>query len=437
MAARKTRKEIDEHLFGTDPELLYMASDAQERTASLHGQAAMVVYEELRGLPGDKRFRALHILRHAAKRCPNAAYNLASVMGEWESPVRRRRRGARAISLFGMAAEMGLRRMRNTSETVDEAPIGEYSLRDVVSRALTNIGASVANAGKPADALGYFRKAITVFGDNANAHVCYGNMGVHHWKATGVPPLAGIQEWEKAAELGDDCHESARGCPCRANVIRIFRKLEAAYGIDEAVSWLTTRYPGLSMRKRSDEIATPILRAAEIGAQTGTGWSGRSVQAANVIGGSEILSVMKDSPLEAKVTLAGCVLATLSRLDGAYAACGRIAEAVMSLEHIESLHPFLGDDEWEHVEPPRSLYLLSDDVKDRFRTMAKHLKRQVQDKMPGLTAEEAVKGFLFHVDPAFRNGVFKMIERTLRTTPDNRDVYVPAMEVGAPQGRPN
>lgn len=83
----------------------------------------------------------------------------------------------------------------------------------------------------------------------------------------------------------------------------------------------------------------------------GVRWSGRTIQAANVIGESTILSVMKRGALEAKVTLAGCVLANLARLDTASRANDVISRAVDDLGLVEKLHPFLGDDEWEDISP--------------------------------------------------------------------------------------
>lgn len=76
-------------------------------------------------------------------------------------------------------------------------------------------------------------------------------------------------------------------------------------------------------------------------------------------------------------------------------------------------------------------------MKSRFIMLARQLRRQTEAQIPGLTAEEAVRGFLFHIAPGFRRGVSGMIAGELMATLDHRDVYVPAMEVGSASERPN
>jgi len=437
MPARKSKADGKPKAETGNPADLFLADDEAGRAATLQGQTAMWILERKMSSPGQDRHLALHMLRAAARRCPNAAYNLGNMLQEWPAAGRRSKRTGMAMTLFGFAAELGLTRLRNADEPSSAAPDDEYWLRDVVSRSLTNIGAAVANAGAPKDAVSYFERAIAVFDGNANAHACYGNMGVHHWEETDITPREGIKAWERAAALGDYCHESENGCPCRANVIFIFRKLEAGHGTDEAEDWLTQRYPGLSIRRSSSDLTTPFMEAGEISARTGLRWPGRAVQAANIFGESDILSVMKDSPLEVKVTLSGCILAAMARLDGSRSAAHVVDQAVGDMENIEALRPFLGDEEWETVGPPKTFYLMEEDVKRRLTMMAKHLRREIETRIPGLTAEEGVKGFLFHIDPGFRNGVSSMIETTLRTTPEDFDVYVPAMEIGDQRGLPN
>ena len=239
-----------------------------------------------------------------------------------------------------------------------KAPRREHDLRDIVSRAFTNSGAALANADAPERAIDYFRHAVKLFPNNANAEVCLGNMGVYHPESTGVDPLAGIAAWERAASLGDSCHESATGCPCRGTVIRVARQIEHEYGADAARAWVTGRYAKAGARKSGRDFG-PVARAAGDVARIAPGarWAPRAVAAADAL--APFLNAHQDQALEFKVTLAGSLVGSLCRLplgsrQGDPAVLDR---ALAQANAAEPLAAFLGDEEWADLGPPETLYL--------------------------------------------------------------------------------
>jgi hypothetical protein len=407
-----------------------------EALASLQGQLAMLRLEkrylEQKDGPVPSRLKSYHELRIAARRDPIAAYNLGNFMSESaEMEPNRRKRRKLALRLFEAAAVMGMERLKNASETSAKAPKKERDLRDIISRALTNIGSEVSNAGYPERAVEHFRRSITLFHDNSNTHVCLGNMGVFHNEETGIDPLDGIASWENAAKIGDYCHESDFGCPCRSNAINIARQVESDYGKDEARNWIAVRYAIGTNRKSAKDFAHVAAGASDIARLTGRAWHPDAIKVANIVG--DLLKTHISLPLEMKVTLAACLIGSLARLDtphqtGDPAILDRAIDAALS---VEPLRPFLGDHEWQDIGPPKTLYLTENDtvvtIMDIVTEVVLALHRGVRD----LRSANAVLGAMFHLDRNFRHGITSMV-RDMVLSSRVPYFYLPGMVIGSP-----
>lgn len=412
---------------------LSLSRTSEEMIASLDGMIAMMTLQ-VGDQPGKPARGAFHALRCAARLDPISAYNLGNHFSQSidRAGLRRPRRRLSALAAFERAAAEGLSRLLDASGPFSRAPSREHELRDTISRALTNIGADIANAGRPERAVMYFQQAIQVFPVNANAHVCLGNMGVHHGAETGIDSLAGIASWAEAARHGDYCHESNKGCPCRANVIRVVRQVERDYGAAEAREWIVGHYrsPG---RKSGSDFAFAAAKASDAARLTGRPWPPRAVAVSDALA-SPLGRLMRES-LEIKVTIAGSLIGSLCRLPSRPRRqhADILADAVALAHDMEPLRPFIGDSEWLDLGPPETLYLIEPAMRARLTDLVAGIVATLSAAIPRLDAGNAVLGALFHLDRGFRQGVTSMAGRALDgAPPDARLVFVPATVIGSP-----
>lgn len=415
----------------TAPETCRPAS-LQEELSFLRGELAMA--DATSPKTSRERFDALHKLRVAARLCPSAAYNLGNILSQSSHKPRRKKRRALALEQFARVIEICRPRIRDHAAEHETWPDDEYVIRDLTSRAMTNIGAHVANAGRPEDAVSYFQRSVRLFPENANAHVCLGNMGVRYSERTKLDPLEGIAEWKIGGMLGDYCHESANGCSCRAHVVDLVEKGVKRFGKDVMREWVESRFAHvLDMEKKHLGSFLPLVDSARGAAEvTGKPWSNDVVLASEIIG-AYLYPEMRLLPLEMKVTIAGSLLQTiaLSRRASETQRWRMVEEAIEYCSGAEMIRPFLGDEEWRDIGPPDSLYLDTEES----QTHVFVLIRNIQKDIPAQIKPDAIiKGLLLHLDIGFRKGVSSMIKGNLWR--DHGGVaYVPAVYVGSPSMR--
>jgi tetratricopeptide (TPR) repeat protein len=381
--------------------------------------------------PSRERLAAFHRLRGAARLCPNAAYNLGNYLSEDVSGNRRRHRPRYAMELFASAAEMGLSRLRNADEPYSKAPRREGPLRDIISRALTNIGGKVSNAGKPLDAVKYFQQSISIYPDNPNSHVCLGNMGVYHGSSTGITPLEGIKSWKKAGEIGDYCHESSSGCPCRANVVAVSERLVRNLGEDLATQWIVERYRK-SCHRRSDRDVVDVVTSAADTAALGIVVPPSAASASRLISDSGIVARLRKEPLEVRVTILASALGTFINMAGRPPAqsLALLAKAKTICQPFEPLRPILAEEDWRFVGPPDTDYLNDKKTQERLAKIIYELivpvaeMSKLEDGMDGAIA------ILSHLDNSFRRGVSAMVEYYIPIVRPGTPIYIPATYVG-------
>lgn len=427
----KRRPQIGDYEFSEDPTGGSLASDAADRLAHVEGQLAMaeIMVQQNRGKPYWKQ---LMRLKRAAQRDPVAAYNLGNYLNDGELPGHERpRRRSLIMRFYEQAATLGLDRIVNAKTPWSKAPARERDLRTIISYSLTNIGGAIANGGRPKDAVSYFEQAIHLCDANANAHVSLGNMGVWHSEESGQDLMAGIACWEKAAALGDFCHESEVGCPCRLHTIAIARQVEKDYGAAEARAWLA-RHAVSGRRKGSRAYGKIAKLPADVGRLTGRPLKSSVASAANQIAAG--FRQMKDMPLEMRVTVAGSLLASLCRLDAPH---GRgkpqlIEQAIESLVGVEPLRPFIGDDEWNDMGPPETLYLNDSDMRGAILAATVDTVNLLRVNHSGLTAADAVQAMLFNLDDGFRRGVGSMAAPAIEEA-RQPIVYVAGIVIGNPK----
>ena len=415
---------------GDYPIDLSLPRTPSEGLAMIEGQLAMLDLTTAHAA-GPARLAAFEKLRGAARLDPIAAYNLGNYFADPPGSLRPRRRQL-SLTLFNRAIELGLARLQRPLQPYAKAPPREHGLRDIISRALTNIGAALANSGAPDRAVDYFSKALKLFPDNANAEVCLGNMGVYHHKRTGVDPLAAIAAWERAAALGESCFESDHGCPCRVNVTQVARQIERDYGANAARDWVSRRYPEAAARKSGRDFG-PVARTAGDVARLAPGarWARRAVAAADAL--APFLDAAKDQALEVKVTLAGSLVGSLCRLSsGSRPSDPAVLDrALAQANAAEPLEAFLGDEEWADLSPPETLYLTEPAMRTAITDAVEAAIARVSAAVPGLRPQEAVLGALFHLDRGFRRGVVAMVRHGVAEARVPL-VYVPAVVIGSP-----
>jgi tetratricopeptide (TPR) repeat protein len=404
----------------------------QEEISFLRGELAMA--DAMSETPSRERFDALHQLRVAARLCPSAAYNLGNFLSEHSRKPRRKKRRAMALEQFANVVEICNPRIRDHDAAHEAWPDDEYVIRDLTSRALTNIGGHVANAGRPEDAVSYFQRSVRLFPENANAHVCLGNMGVRFSERTKLDPLEGIAEWKIGGQLGDFCHESANGCSCRAHVVGLVEQGVKSFGKDAMREWLESRFTQvMDMEKRHLGSFLPLIASAKGAADvTGRPWPTDVVLASEIVG-AYLNAEMRLLPLEMKVTIAGSLLQTLalSRRASEAQRWRMVEEAIEYCSGVEMLKPFLGDEEWRVIGPPDSLYLDTEEAQMKVFVLIRNIQKDIPVQ---IKPDAIIKGLMLHLDVGFRGGVSSMIKNNLWR--DHGGVaYVPAVYVGSPTGR--
>lgn len=406
----------------------FCAAGHEEELASIEGQLALL---SLQGIapPGQRRLWGYHKLRAAARLCPNAAYNLAMFLEQSSGP-RRRKRLALAMRIYADAIELGCNRMRDPARPYDGVPQDEFQLRDIVSRAMTNVGAAVSNAGSPERATEYFRDAIRIFPDNPVSHDCLGNMGVWHADQTGVSRVEGIAAWHEAQRLGMWCHESEHGCPCKQNVISIAEHVLKSYGEREADHWIgRSAKIHASGRRTNDDFKPVFKRGADARKADPAIWTEAGAAAADLFADS--LRQFASRPLEDKVTIVASALGSIATIgSGQGILPSEIVEmGLEAVERSECLHPFLGDDEWLDLAPPKTMRLAENQVKHEIMEEVEAVLLSVVGSANRATVVDLAMGLLFNVDGRFRHGVRSMvIDHVDRYQGDY--FYMPAIYVG-------
>lgn len=417
---------------GSEVAGVFIPDDPTEALSAIEGHLAMEHAVETQ--PSLERLRAMHRLRVASRLDPHAAYNLGNLFFEVRDALRatpRRRRTATFLALFEHTVTCGLERLRDLREPFARSPRSERDIRDIVSRALTNIGAHLSNTGHPDRAVEYFRRATHFYPLNANAHVCLGNMGVWFSDRTGVAPIEGIAAWEAAAGTGEDfCHESENGCPCRNRFTALARQIERDYGLEHAERWVRANLSNPDRRKPADRFG-PVAKSPGDAPRLGASWSPAATKMADIVG--RVFEPFRSDPVEIRVTLASSTLGSLCRL----ATRGGIGDpelmtmAIQLTNGVEPLDPFLGDREWRYIGPPETDYLLKPEVLARLEPAIREVVSGVLD-IDGLEMADALLGLLFHIDTGFRSGIASMAAPMVMRRNPGILIFVPATMVGSP-----
>ena len=418
-----------------DPLQMFCPRDEEEEFAALMGQAAMQLTASLP--PSQNRLHAFHTLRVAARHCPGAAYNLANYLSA-DKPGRPRRRELSTETLI-TASNMAKARIGDIRIADGSWPDCEFFVRDVGSRALTDIGARISNIGRPGEAVAYFREAIRMFSGNSNAWVCLGNMGVFFGEETGVDLVEGIEAWKMAYSMGDPDSDIDGLEPDRRNAVGVIEGAIRFYGLDLVDQWVEDRLLPLLQKRQKGliQLRPLVMHASHLEEVTGKPWSSGATMAASVIGEMIIDAFPADMALEEKVTVAASLLLSFLNRSTRSDAEKRLAvSSAMSLcEGFEPLWPLLGDEEWDTVGLPETGYLTSPDAKNLYSEMVSSLIEMVLDRQPKIRAVDAAAGVLFNLDSGFRRGVTSMISPQIGRMNGPLE-YLPAIYVGGARPAP-
>lgn len=413
--------------------LSFMARSEREVHYAATGQLlAMSIMEG--GLSPQQSLRAHHGLRVAARFCPAAAYVLAGLFSEKLGAARPRRKKL-YLSLLKTTLCLGLERLGDSSLPYERSPPEEEELRDVISRAVTNIGVDFTQKRDYVSALPHFRLAVRLYPKNANAQLCLGRMCVFHHEATEADPLEGHAAWKVASQTQPSCLNNESSCGCLSDLVAAVDGVMSRYGDDEARRYLVTR-----VGPRHDQSAGKAFKLVvaspdeleDVGVKT----LGRNAsEAAKVL--STLAAAMGSSVrLETRVTIAASLLGRLALVGGRRTADIQLFRSTIErCAGFEPLRPLLGDHEWRDVSPPETLHLQETetirDITSRVELMAECLEQSV----PGISPEDAMAGLLFHLDPNFRNAICYMAKSLFENFWDAdrlTSTYNPAMHIQGP-----
>jgi hypothetical protein len=416
-----------------DPSETFLADTHQEQLAAIEGQIVMALI--LKGNApieaGKIRLDLLHGLRNAAKFCPNAMFNLGTFLSNW--PTQRPKHRERADRLFAKAAEVGQRRLKRPDLPVGDPLVRkEYFLRDIVSRCLTNIGGSIANDGDPASAVPYFIRAIALFPENSNAHVCYGNMAVYFGGVTKLDVLEGLAAWETASTLGDYCECCSDGCSCRRNVVKVATGIKNIYGNDAARMWVKDRFLPLVDKKCHTEFS-PVIASPRDRPKVGLKpWPEKAIDAAEALAICEPL-FGRPKELEWRITVAASfIVGGFKKLTFKKPNLAILDELLARCDEAEPLAPFIGDHEWRNLQPPETSYLLEDDALRSITYDCLVAREILDDQVADVPPMEAMMGLLFHFDSGFRRGIISMVKNAVQSNWEwlQHREYIAALYVG-------
>lgn len=401
----------------------------EESLAEAEGVLAMMAMSQSGMTPGDEAYDALV---RAAEIDPSAAYNLGNILSSSPMQGTRPLKHAEGMAMLERAVTLGMERLDDPEQDFEAAPEKERSLRDIISRALTNIGGEKANAEKPREAVPYFWRSIKIYPDNPVSHDCLGIMAIFNAAETELDPMEGLRAWEEAQSVSDTISEPVRS---RINAVRIGRQIERDYGVDAARSWLSKRYPAALSKpiyKEDEEFALVVEDPNDIARVTGHQWPKGAIDLAKAM--SSGLLEFSDRRIEWRVTLAASILGTICKLSrpGEGIDAKDIEKAVEKASIVEPLSPLLGDDQWEVVRPPASEYLRSMESLHEVRAATlKVLEPFVSNSVVLPNPFECALGALFHLDKRFRGGVSYMLLNSKQLGPEQSFVYIPATYLGA------
>jgi hypothetical protein len=415
--------------------LYFMAESTEEILRSIDGQLAMMTLFKPEA-PPEARLKAWHKLRISAKTCPNAAYNLGVFFNDSERHRDRRRKTA--LRLYEHSYKAGLARMKDVGKPLEEANWEEETLRDIVSRAITNIGVDFSRRGDVVSALQYFRLGARIYPANANAQVCLGRMAIFANKETKADPLEGLLAWRTATETQASCLNNSSDCDCLKNLVRVADGVRTRYGEDQAREYLLTRVRSRHADGAGTAFRTVAARARELKELGCVSLSPKAAAASESLATMEA-AMGRSHPLETRVTIAATLLGHLAVIDGREVGDhGMIDRSRERCSDFEPLRPFLGDHEWEDVSPPRSSHLMKPEVATDIFRRVKLAVDCLRADVPGIGPEDAMTGLLFHLDPNFRFGVTNMAQMTFSgghwKASSGRELYIPAMNISG-QGR--
>lgn len=421
----------------------FLSGDEAEFQAAHLGMAAMMGLQKVSFTAGIKRLQLLHVLRSAAKRCPNAAYNLGNYLTDG---IRRKtpKRRSLALKLYQRSAEMCVLRLDDAYGDFNPKDDFVNQVKNLLSRSLTNIGAYLANTGRSDEAEDYFRRSIASYPLNDNSFICLGNIGLNQFGQNDVGLLEAIEAWEEGNRLGqelsgfgDDVHPGRlKAKMLRVRIIEVFRRLEEFVGPEIALDWLENKVTTSQWREMGRHGPVPWVvyepqQVRSVGAETNK-WSSEAIEVANVF--LRILNGIEFDYLEQAVTFAGSLAIGLARVTSPsfLGSPELVWDAVEDCKEVEICTAFLADGDWEDRAPPQTLYLQSREMEDSIMEAVHTVLKIVVKLNPQANAKDLLMGFFLHLDTSFRHGVASMIETSMEKRPQGL-IYIPAMVVGSPE----
>lgn len=366
---------------------------------------------------------ALSALVEAAAVCPFAAYALGKVLeedGDVEWPA--------AEKAFRHCADLGLALVDNAQEAFEGSSIHRRVIRDVIGRAVTNIGSHYGNEGFPDKALTFFDRALEIDPGNRPALVSRANITFMNEGHMGRTALAAVEDWREAdrsPRFPEGFDDWADG---RRNVVEIVDAVQRNYGDAAAEKWASRNLPGLLNHRHIETLLPRIRRSAHLQSLAGIDWPAMAIDVAEHIHEAGLCEEAAAYPLELRVTLAGSLLATLSRGQAERADPSVLDFALELSDVVEPLNPLLGDHEWQELRRPHTDHLMDEKTVQLVHSHVQDIFQKLTPLQRQGGAEVAL-GVLFHLDSRFRHGVTQMMRSSFASSRPGF-FYVPALSVG-------
>jgi tetratricopeptide (TPR) repeat protein len=403
-------------------DVFFAGVSEQQHQAWILGTQALLVILSPERTP-ELEAEALIALTEAATLCPFAAYSLGKVLEEhgengWVG----------AEESFRHCAALGLPLAAGADEPFENSATHRRVIRDIIARAITNIGSHYGNEGHPEQAIAYFDRALEIDPGNRPALVSRANITFMDEGHLGRAALAAVEDWREADRSPRFVEEFDTWTDGRRNVVAIVDGIRENYGEVAAEKWAGHALRGLMNIRDMTTLAPRVRRAVHLPSVAGVNWPAVAVDVAEHLHAERICEDAAAYPLELRVTLAGALLASLSRGSSKKADPELLDRALSMADGAEPLNPLLGDHEWKELRRPQTDYLMEDKT---VRLVNDHVQRidRALSSLGSHRGAEVALGVLFHLDTRFRYGVTQMMRSTFANSQPGF-IYVPALSVG-------
>lgn len=392
-----------------------LSSDPEDMLAYTQGQLAMMTKQvtERMSLEG------LMELRVCARRDPFSAYNLALYLSDsLERGAKRPKRREVVNKLYKRCIDVGSERLSNAG--AEDFPEIEGPMRDIVSRALVNIGNSYQYDLKLNEvAYDFYRRAATMF-DN---EIAYMNMAQMNFLGLIQKPSGklALEYYRKTVSLGRECFKGRSNCPCIMGVLKPLQAVPEDE-LESALPSLREQYLNGTLGRSLDP--TPGVHP-------------ETAQYIEAVVGAYLETMDASMPIVMRVTLMASLIATM-----AHQICNTVQEAEAFLKEVvdgmflaSMPNPLMPTSRESATMADCDAFKRSDlctdvvELVELISTTFLEIAQGEDDDTEG-RYEHFIKAILLHASSTWRGGLVNTALAALVDSPDERVLFVVPIAIG-------